>query len=71
VHAHWEEAQKVQRDSIARAREYWVKLAIQNCPLIFTTSEWPGRHNIAYSPCIGRRIHWLSKALGGLCHSTV
>ena len=26
------------------------KLAFENCPMIFSHDEWPGGHNIAYSP---------------------
>ncbi len=32
------------------------KLAFENCPMIFSYDEWPGGHNIAYSPHIWRRI---------------
>ena len=33
-----------------------VTLAFENCPMIFSHDEWPGGHNIAYSPKIWRRI---------------
>ena len=33
-----------------------VTLTFENCPMIFSYDEWPGGHNIAYSPMIWRRI---------------
>ncbi|SFQ11074.1 Sugar phosphate isomerase/epimerase [Mesorhizobium sp. NFR06] len=56
VDANWEEAQKVWPAIIAHAREHGVKLAFENCPMIFSYDEWPGGHNIAYSPYVWRRI---------------
>ncbi|TGP23633.1 MULTISPECIES: sugar phosphate isomerase/epimerase [unclassified Mesorhizobium] len=56
VDANWEEAQKVWPEIIAHAREHGVKLAFENCPMIFSYDEWPGGHNIAYSPYVWRRI---------------
>ena len=52
----WREALKVWPDIIAHARDNGVKLAFENCPMIFSYDEWPGGHNIAYSPYIWRRI---------------
>ena len=52
----WKEALKVWPDIIAHARDNSVKLAFENCPMIFSYDEWPGGHNIAYSPYIWRRI---------------
>jgi sugar phosphate isomerase/epimerase len=52
----WAEAQRVWPDIIAFARDAGVRLAFENCPMIFSRDEWPGGHNIAYSPQIWRRI---------------
>jgi sugar phosphate isomerase/epimerase len=52
----WREALKVWPEIIAHARDNGVKLAFENCPMIFSYDEWPGGHNIAYSPYIWRRI---------------
>lgn len=52
----WQDAMKVWPDVIAFARDKGVKLAFENCPMIFSRDEWPGGHNIAYSPLIWRRI---------------
>jgi sugar phosphate isomerase/epimerase len=56
VDDNWKEAQKLWPDIVAHARDHGVKLAFENCPMIFSVDEWPGGHNIAYSPMIWRRI---------------
>jgi len=38
------------------AREHNVKIAIENCPMVFSLDEWPGGKNLAYSPAIWRRM---------------
>jgi sugar phosphate isomerase/epimerase len=38
------------------AEKRGVRLAIENCPMLFTFDEWPGGKNLAYSPSIWRRI---------------
>ena len=52
----WAAAEQIWPETIAFAREKGVKLAFENCPMIFSYDEWPGGHNIAYSPRIWRRI---------------
>lgn len=54
--ANWKDAQAVWPDIIAFAKDNAVALAFENCPMIFSYDEWPGGHNIAYSPYIWRRI---------------
>jgi sugar phosphate isomerase/epimerase len=56
VDENWEEALKVWPEIIAHARGNGVKLAFENCPMIFSYDEWPAGHNIAYAPYIWRRI---------------
>ncbi|WP_192257883.1 sugar phosphate isomerase/epimerase family protein [Mesorhizobium silamurunense] len=56
VDANWETAQEIWPSIIAHAREHGVRLAFENCPMIFSYDEWPGGHNIAYSPYVWRRI---------------
>jgi sugar phosphate isomerase/epimerase len=60
VDQNWTRAQEIFPDIAALARHYGVKLAFENCPMIFSHDEWPGGHNIAYSPRVWRRIleHW-------------
>jgi len=56
VDANWKEAEKVWPEIIKYARGKGVTLAFENCPMLFSNSEWPGGHNIAFSPMIWRRI---------------
>jgi sugar phosphate isomerase/epimerase len=42
---------------IARfASAHGVKLAIENCPMIFSEDEWPGGRNLAFSPKVWRAM---------------
>lgn len=56
VDDNWTRAEKIFPDIVAHARDSGVTLAFENCPMIFSNDEWPGGHNIAYSPRIWRRI---------------
>ncbi|WP_421724695.1 sugar phosphate isomerase/epimerase family protein [Bauldia sp.] len=56
VDENWDEALKVWPDIVAHARDNGVKITFENCPMIFSYDEWPGGHNIAWSPYIWRRI---------------
>ncbi len=38
---------------VAYARERGVKIAIENCPMLFSWDEWPGGQNLAWCPA-----HW-------------
>jgi sugar phosphate isomerase/epimerase len=38
------------------AAERNVKIAIENCPMLFSYDEWPGGANLAYSPAIWREM---------------
>lgn len=52
----WDEALRVWPAIVAFANDAGVKITIENCPMIFSRDEWPGGHNIAWSPMIWRRI---------------
>jgi sugar phosphate isomerase/epimerase len=52
----WQDAKTIWPAIIGHAKNNGVKLAFENCPMIFSYDEWPGGHNIAYSPRIWRRI---------------
>ena len=56
VDQNWERAAQIFPPIIAHASGNGVTLAFENCPMIFSHDEWPGGHNIAYSPKIWRRI---------------
>jgi sugar phosphate isomerase/epimerase len=54
-------------DNLRRFREIWpalvdhagargVKLAIENCPMIFSYDEWPSGNNLAWSPAIWEQM---------------
>ena len=38
------------------AADHSVKIAIENCPMIFTSDEWPGGNNLAISPSVWRKM---------------
>jgi sugar phosphate isomerase/epimerase len=38
------------------AADHQVKIAIENCPMIFSYDEWPGGNNLASSPAIWKQI---------------
>jgi len=53
--------------NVAAFREVWpplvhfaaqhdVRIAIENCPMLFSLDEWPGGTNLAYSPAIWREL---------------
>lgn len=46
----------VWRPIIDLAEAEQVKIAIENCPMLFTEDEWPGRQNIMTSQLIGTRF---------------
>ncbi len=52
----WPRAIEVFNPVVAHAQASGVRLCFENCPMIFSRDEWPGGHNIAYSPKIWRRI---------------
>ncbi|MFO7920666.1 MAG: sugar phosphate isomerase/epimerase [Nioella sp.] len=56
VDENWTRAQDIFAPVVQQAQEAGVLLCFENCPMIFSHDEWPGGHNIAYSPRIWRRI---------------
>ncbi|MBO6673450.1 MAG: sugar phosphate isomerase/epimerase [Rhizobiales bacterium] len=56
VDENWTRAVEIFTPVVAHAKDSGVTLAFENCPMIFSYDEWPGGHNIAYSPKIWRRI---------------
>ncbi len=47
---------KVWPPLIRFASEHGIKIAIENCPMIFSEDEWPGGKNLAYSPALWRQM---------------
>jgi sugar phosphate isomerase/epimerase len=56
VEENWPRFLSVWSDLIACAEDQGVRVAIENCPMIFTRDEWPGGKNLASSPAIWRRM---------------
>ncbi len=54
--ANWERALEIWPDIVRFAQDHGRRITIENCPMIFSADEWPGGHNIAWSPYIWRRI---------------
>lgn len=51
-----EEFAKVWPPIVKYAKDHHVKIAIENCPMIFSNDEWPGGNNLAISPSIWRKM---------------
>lgn len=47
---------EVWKPLIDLAQSLQVKIAIENCPMLFTDDEWPGGKNLATTPAIWRRM---------------
>ena len=50
------EFEKVWKPIIAYAEQKKVKIAIENCPMLFGNDQWPGGQNLAVSPAIWREM---------------
>ena len=51
-----EEYAKVWPPIVKFAKEHDIKIAIENCPMIFSLDEWPGGNNLASAPAIWRKM---------------
>ena len=56
VDENFDEFEKVWPPLVRFAAQHRVKIAIENCPMIFSGDEWPGGRNLAYSPANWRRM---------------
>jgi sugar phosphate isomerase/epimerase len=52
----WPRFLQVWRPLVKLAEEQGVRIAIENCPMLFTKDEWPGGKNLAASPAVWRRM---------------
>ena len=52
----FEEFRRVWPPLVRFAGERGVRIAIENCPMIFSYDEWPGGTNLAYSPALWRAM---------------
>lgn len=51
-----EEYAKVWTPIVQFAKEREIKIAIENCPMLFSYDEWPGGNNLASTPAIWRKM---------------
>ena len=51
-----EEFAKVWPPIVKFAADHGIKIAIENCPMIFSNDEWPGGNNLAISPHVWRKM---------------
>ena len=56
VEDNWPQFMRVWPDLIRFAEDHGIRIAIENCPMLFTRDEWPGGKNLATSPLIWRRM---------------
>jgi sugar phosphate isomerase/epimerase len=52
----WARFEEVWRPLVAFAEDEGVRIAVENCPMLFTRDEWPGGKNLAHSPAVWRRM---------------
>ena len=63
----WADARTIWPEIVGHARDSGVRIALENCPMIFSTDEWPSGQNLAYSPSIWRSIFEEFGETIGLC----
>lgn len=56
VDENWPRLLEVWRPLIQFAEDQGVRVGIENCPMLFSSDEWPGGKNLAYCPAIWRRM---------------
>ena len=56
VDDNWPRFQRIWSDLIRFAEDHGIRIAIENCPMLFTRDEWPGGKNLAHSPALWRRM---------------
>ena len=56
VDENWPRFKQVWVPLVKFAEDHGVRIAIENCPMLFTGDEWPGGKNLAHSPAIWRRM---------------
>lgn len=56
IAANLEDFARVWPPIVRRARALGVRIAIENCPMLFSYDEWPGGKNLATAPAIWERM---------------
>ncbi|MEQ9306941.1 MAG: sugar phosphate isomerase/epimerase family protein, partial [Marinoscillum sp.] len=57
VESNWPEFLRVWKPLIKYAETQNVRIGIENCPMSFTSDEWPGGKNLKTTPSIFRRMY--------------
>jgi sugar phosphate isomerase/epimerase len=52
----FEDYAKIWPPIVKFAKEHGIKIAIENCPMLFSYDEWPGGNNLASTPAIWRKM---------------
>ena len=52
----WDDALQVWPDIVSFAADHGRRITLENCPMLFSTDEWPGGNNLATTPRMWRRI---------------
>jgi sugar phosphate isomerase/epimerase len=56
VDENWPRFREVWPPLVKFAEDNGIRIGIENCPMLFTSDEWPGGKNLAYCPTIWRRM---------------
>jgi sugar phosphate isomerase/epimerase len=56
VDENWPRFREVWVPLVKLAEDHGVRIAIENCPMLFTADEWPGGKNLAHCPAVWRRM---------------
>jgi sugar phosphate isomerase/epimerase len=56
IEENWSLFEAVWKPLISFSEDHAVKIGIENCPMLFSSDEWPGGKNLASSPEIWRRM---------------
>ena len=56
IEENWDRFVEVWTPIVEAAEKRKVKIGIENCPMSFTKSEWPGGQNLAISPAVWARM---------------
>jgi len=52
VEDNWPRFLQLWPDLIMFAEDHGIRIAVENCPMLFTRDEWPGGKNLATSPSV-------------------
>ena len=56
IEDNWPRFLRVWPDLVKFADDHGIRIAVENCPMLFTRDEWPGGKNLAISPSVWRRM---------------